>query len=63
LIGIIATPEIQTSSVQPEKTEVREGERNILFALCLCDGHCSHTRNVYLISEIPDERDVKCFIE
>jgi hypothetical protein len=61
LRGIIATPEIQTSSVQPEKNGVLE--RNILFAFHLCDKHCSHTSNVHLIREIPDERDEKCFNE
>jgi hypothetical protein len=34
LIGIIATSEIQTASVQPEKTEVLEREREIFYLLC-----------------------------
>jgi hypothetical protein len=34
LIGIIATPEIQTSSAQPEKTGVLEREREIFYLLC-----------------------------
>jgi len=34
LIGIIATPEIQTSSVQPEKTGVLDRDREIFYLLC-----------------------------
>jgi hypothetical protein len=55
----------RNSDISParENYRVSEEEKNILFALCLCDRHCSHTSNVHLIREIPDERDEKCFIE
>jgi len=33
-MGIIATSEIQSSSVQPEKTGVLEREREIFYLLC-----------------------------
>lgn len=64
LIGIIATPEIRTLSVQPEKTGVWEREREIFYLLCAYVTGTAATPGMCISSDkIPDDRDEKCFIE